>query len=246
VPETLVLLHGFSGTRRAWDGVSEHLDPERYLPLALDLPGHGEDSANTGPISFADCVERVLSHAPERFALCGYSLGGRVAMHVALAAPERVTKLIVISANPGIEDPRERAERRAADRLLADEMEAIPFEEFIERWRTQPLFAADPPAVGEMARADQRRNRPESLAAVLRGLGAGEMEPLWEELAGLPMPLTYLAGERDEKFVAIGRRVVALQPAARMFVLACGHGPLYEQPAAVALVLEGLDPEAGG
>src|SRR6202044_3280629 len=117
-----------------------------------------------------------LSEAPERFVLCGYSMGGRVALHVALAAPERVSRLIVIAANPGIEDEDERAARRADDERLATELEEIPFEDFIERWRTQPLFAADPPEVGALARADQRRNDPNALAAVMRGLGTGVMD----------------------------------------------------------------------
>lgn len=244
MPETVVLLHGFSGTHHAWAGVAARLDPERYLPLALDLPGHGADAADAGPITFAGCVERVLAAAPERFILAGYSLGGRVAMHVALAAPERVSRLVLISANPGIEDPLERSERRAADRQLADELETIPFEEFIERWRTQPLFADDPAFVGELARADQRRNRPEALAAVLRGLGAGEMEPLWEPLASLELPLSIVAGQRDSKFLAIGRRLAELVPGARLLVLPCGHGPLYEHPGELALLLEGNDPQA--
>lgn len=244
--ETVVLLHGFSGTRRAWDGVIERLDGERYLPLALDLPGHGEDSANPGPISFEDCVQRVLSGAPERFALCGYSLGGRVAMHVALAAPERITRLIAISANPGIEDPHERGQRRAADRRLADELEQIPFEEFIERWRTQPVFADQPPEVGELARADQRRNHPAALAAALRGLGAGQMEHLWERLEGLPVPLTFVAGERDTKYLVIGRRLASKVPGAELVVLPGGHGLPLENPAGIARVLEGLDPQARG
>ena len=82
-PEAVVLLHGFSGTRRAWDGVVACLSPERCRPLALDLPGHGEYAdAHARPISFAGCVAHVLARAPERFVLCGYSLGGRVALHV--------------------------------------------------------------------------------------------------------------------------------------------------------------------
>jgi 2-succinyl-6-hydroxy-2,4-cyclohexadiene-1-carboxylate synthase len=245
VPETVLLLHGFSGTRRAWDGVSAQLEPERYLPLAIDLPGHGGDASNAGPISFEESVQRVLRAAPARFALCGYSLGGRVAMHVALAAPERVTRLVLVSANPGIEDPAERAARRRADRELADELEVIPFEEFIERWRTQALFAEDPPTVGELARADQRRNRPEALAAALRGLGVGEMEPLWQPLARLGMPLSFVAGDRDAKFLAIGRRLADSVPGARLVVLPGGHGLPLEDPAGIARVLEGLDPEAG-
>jgi 2-succinyl-6-hydroxy-2,4-cyclohexadiene-1-carboxylate synthase len=240
VPESVVLLHGFSGTSRAWDGVVERLDRERYLPLAVDLPGHGDAADAPLPITFAGCVAHVLERAPDRFALCGYSLGGRVALHVALAAPTRVSRLVLVSSSAGIEDPAERAQRRAADRRLADELEAGAFEEFIERWRSQPVFAGEPLEAGRLAREDQRRNRPEALAAVLRGIGTGEMEPLWDRLHELAMPVTVLAGERDRRFVAIARRLAALPPAAELIELPGGHGLLFENPRAVAATLNQL------
>jgi 2-succinyl-6-hydroxy-2,4-cyclohexadiene-1-carboxylate synthase len=239
-PQNLVLLHGFSGTRHAWDGVIAALDRERYRPpLALDLPGHGDAADAHRPITFAGCVAHVLAHSPPRFVLCGYSLGGRVALHVALAAPERVTRLVLVSSSPGIEDADERAARRDADRALARELEDEPFERFIERWRTQPLFAGEPADVGALARADQRRNRPEALAAALRGIGTGEMEPLWSRLGELGMPVTVLAGERDPKFLAIGRRMLASLPAGELLTLPGGHGLPLECPRELAEALGG-------
>jgi 2-succinyl-6-hydroxy-2,4-cyclohexadiene-1-carboxylate synthase len=239
VTERVVLLHGFGGTRRAWDGVSERLDRERYLPLALDLPGHGEAAAEPGALTFAGCVRSVLERSPPSFTLGGYSLGGRVALHVALAAPERVERLVLVACSPGIEDASERAARRAADGALAEELEQGTYEEFIERWRTQPLFAEDPPEVAELARADQRRNRPERLAAVLRRLGTGEMQPLWDRLGEIEIPCTVVVGERDAKFQALGERIVALLPRAELRVVAGGHALPLENPAAVARALEG-------
>jgi 2-succinyl-6-hydroxy-2,4-cyclohexadiene-1-carboxylate synthase len=238
VPESVILLHGFGGTGRAWDGVIERLDRERYLPLALDLPGHASAADSERPITFPGCVEHVLARAPERFALCGYSLGGRVALNVALATPERVTQLVLVSCSPGIEDPAERAERRRSDHRLADELERVPFEEFIERWRTQPLFADDPPYVGELARADQRRNRPEALAAAMRGIGTGEMEPLWGRLHELTMPVTVVVGDRDAKFRALGRRMAGLLPDAEMAIVPGGHSLALENPTAIARALD--------
>lgn len=235
--DSVVLLHGFSGTRRAWDGVVELLDRERYRPLALDLPGHGDASGARQPITFADCVQAVLLAAPEHCTLCGYSLGGRVALHVALAAPERVSRLVLVSCSAGIEDPYERAVRREADGQLAQDLEGESFEQFIERWRTQPLFASEPAAVGELARADQRRNRPEALAAVLRGLGAGAMEPLWGRLSELRMPVTVIVGARDAKYLSIGQRMVDRLPDARLLIVAGGHGLPLESPAAIAQAL---------
>jgi 2-succinyl-6-hydroxy-2,4-cyclohexadiene-1-carboxylate synthase len=237
VSEALVLLHGFAGTRRAWDGVVEGLDPQRYRPLALDLPGHGEHADARRPISFAGCVEHVLARAPERFALCGYSLGGRVALHVALAAPERVARLVLVSTTAGIEDPNERAQRSAADHRLADELAGGSLEDFVARWCAQPMFAADPPAVDELAREDYRRNRPDAIAAVLRGIGTGEMVPLWDRLHELTMPATILVGDRDTKFLALGRRLAELLPRAVMTTAPSGHRLPLEDPAAVVRAL---------
>jgi 2-succinyl-6-hydroxy-2,4-cyclohexadiene-1-carboxylate synthase len=186
------------------------------------------------PITFEACVRHVLAHAPERFALCGYSLGGRVALHVALSAPERVSRLVLVSSSAGIEDDAERAERRRADRQLADALESAPFEDFIERWRTQPLFADDPPEVGRLAREDQRRNAPPALAAVLRGIGTGEMEPLWVRLSDLTMPVDVVVGKRDRKFRELGERMVRLLPDAELTVIAGGHNLPLESPMALA------------
>jgi 2-succinyl-6-hydroxy-2,4-cyclohexadiene-1-carboxylate synthase len=239
VPESVVLLHGFSGTHRAWDGVVARLDPERYLPLALDLPGHGAAADAERPITFPGCVAHVLAAGPERFVLCGYSQGGRIALHVALAAPERVSRIVLVSTSAGIEDPGERSRRRLSDERLAEELESAPFEGFIERWRAQPLFAGEPPDVGRLAREDQRRNRPDALAAALRGIGTGEMEPLWDRLAELGMPVTVLVGARDEKFQASGKRMTELLPDAQLVVAPGGHGLPLENPAAVAVALDG-------
>jgi 2-succinyl-6-hydroxy-2,4-cyclohexadiene-1-carboxylate synthase len=236
-PEAMVLLHGFAGTRHTWDSVVAQLDRKRYRPLALDLPGHGQASSHPRPITFDACAERVLDVAPERFALCGYSMGGRIALHVALAAPERVTRLVLVSSSPGIDDARERAERRRSDERLARELEREPFEAFIERWRTQPLFAEEPPRVGTLAREEHRRNDPDALAAALRGLGAGAMQPVWDRLAELSMPVTVLVGDRDVKYRSLAERMLQSIPRAQLLVLAGGHSLALESSAAVAQAL---------
>src|SRR5919198_1359733 len=223
--ETVVLLHGFAGTRHAWDLVADRLDPERYRALALDLRGHG-DARDRRPITFAACVADVAAAAPERFALCGYSMGGRIALHVALQHPDRVSRLVLVASTAGVDDPVMRAERRAADEKLALEVERGTIEDFADRWSRQPLFAGTPPEAAAFWRADLLRNHPAALAAVLRGVGAGAMAPLWDrlpELAGLSA--TVIVGERDGRYVAIGRRFAAALPAGRLLVVpGAGHG----------------------
>jgi 2-succinyl-6-hydroxy-2,4-cyclohexadiene-1-carboxylate synthase len=236
--ETVVLLHGFAGTRHAWDLVADRLDPERYRPLALDLRGHG-DARDARPIGFAECVADVAAQAPDRFVLCGYSLGGRVALHVALAHPERVSRLVLVAGTAGIEDPALRAERRAADQKLADETERGTIEEFADRWSRQPLFAGTPPLAAKIWRADLLRNDPKALAVVLRGLGAGAMEPLWDRLPELDgMPVTIIVGERDGRYAATGRRIAETLPGTRLLLVpGAGHGLPREAPQAVAAAI---------
>src|SRR5439155_22956654 len=122
MPEPLVLLHGFTQTGRGWDEVVRHLAVDRHRPLAPDLRGHGAAAARR-PIDFDACVADVAPLGGARFALAGYSMGGRLALHVALAHPERVSRLVLVSATAGIEDPDERARRRAADDPFAAWME---------------------------------------------------------------------------------------------------------------------------
>lgn len=233
-PEGLVLLHGFAGTRRAWDRVVGHLPAERYRPLALDLPGHGDRADAPRPITFDGCVASVLERSPERFALAGYSMGGRIALHVALAAPGRVTRLVLVGATAGIDDERQRARRRASDSDLARDLEEAPFERFIERWAAQALFADDPPEVDALARAEQLRNRPAALAAALRGIGTGQMQPLWSRLAELAMPVSVLVGERDLRMREPAERIVRTVPSGELRVLPGGHRLLFENASAVA------------
>ena len=240
MPESVVLLHGFGGTSRTWDGIAARMSPQRYRPVAIDLPGHGEAAAASRPITFDACTEHVLARSPERFTLCGYSLGGRVALHVALAARERVRRLLLLSTSGGIEDGVERAKRRASDRRLVAELERLPLEQFIARWNRQPLFADDPPAVNALAGEQMRRNRADALAAVLRGIGSGEMQPLWDRLGELAMPATVIVGERDHRYQALARRMVGLLPHAELAVIAGGHRLPLENPGGVVGALEGL------
>ena len=185
VPTTVVLLHGFAGTRRAWDPVVELLDRERYTPLAPDLRGHG-DARDARPVSFEACVADLLAAAPERFVLCGYSMGGRIAQHVALAAPDRVERLVLVATTAGIADDDERAARRADDERLA-----VFADERDQRAVRRPLDGAAA-LRGHAARRPRAsgartslRNDPRALAAVLRGMGTGAMAPLWERLRTL-------------------------------------------------------------
>lgn len=235
--ERLVLLHGFTQTGRAWDGVVEALGSQRYTALAPDLRGHG-DAARARPITFDAITHDVLATGGERFALAGYSMGGRIALHVALAAPHRVTRLGLVATTAGIADADERAARRAADEALAARIEQQSIEDVAADWGAQPLFATQSAEVRVRAHADRLRNDPGDLATSLRGVGTGVMTPLWDRLAELTMPVDVIVGEHDAKFSALGERLAHALPHAHLTVVpGAGHALPVEAPDAVAEAL---------
>src|SRR3954452_17294100 len=235
MPPALVLLHGFTQTRQSWRRTVQALRG-RYRALVPDLPGHGQAAERTP--SFDACTAYVRALAPERFTLGGYSMGGRVALHAALQLGPQIDRLILVGASPGLADQHEREERRRADDELAERIERIGLEAFAEEWGAQSLFAGQPPLVAAAAHADRLRNSAHGLAAALRGLGTGVMEPMWDRLPQLSVPTTLVVGERDAKFNAIAERMLERLPDARLVIVpGAGHAAHLENPEAVAAVV---------
>ena len=233
MPTPVVLLHGFAATARHWDRVLAALPPERFTPLALDLAG-------ADPLTPDGVCALVAGSCDERFVLVGYSMGGRLALHTALAIPERVSRLVLLSASAGIADAGERAARRAADEALAAAIEQDTIEEFVERWRRVTLFASDPDWVRDEVAADERRCSPAVLAATLRNLGAGSMAPVWDRLGELHMPVALLAGANDGAYLDAARRLAAaIERATLSVVPAAGHRLALQAPEAVAAAIAG-------
>jgi 2-succinyl-6-hydroxy-2,4-cyclohexadiene-1-carboxylate synthase len=240
MPPTVVLLHGFTHTGASWDPVVAALG-ERYRALAPDIRGHAA-AGEREPVTVEAVVADVAALAPPRFKLAGYSMGGRLALHVALALSERVERLVLIGASPGVADSNEREARRRADDALAAEIERSSIEQFALRWASMPMLADQPPAVAAAAHADRLRNTPAGLARALRGLGTGVLPPAWDRLGELAMPVTLVAGERDERFRGVAAEMApAIADVNVVVVPDAGHAVHLEAPAAVARAIQDAD-----
>ena len=234
----IVLLHGFTHTGASWAPVTAAL-PERYRAYAPDLRGHGS-AAGARPVTLEAVIGDISAASPEAFTLAGYSMGGRIALHAALALTGRVTGLVLLGASPGIEDPDERAARAAADERLAAEIASSTAEQFARRWARTPVLAGQPPEVAAAAHADRLRSPPDGLAEALRGLGTGALPPVWDRLGELRIPVALVVGENDRKFVEIARRMAAIMSDASVHLVpGCGHAVHLEAPALVAGIIAG-------
>jgi len=236
---TIALAHGFTQNARCWGSFGSTLANEMGPVLAVDLPGHGRSGHDEADLSnAAHLTAEAIVGAGGATTWVGYSMGGRVLLHAALAAPAAIDRLVLIGATPGIVDPAERSDRRAADAKLADRLTSGGLDSFLDFWLDLPLFAG----LSDEASARRQRltNRPEGLAASLRNCGTGTQEPLWDRLAELAMPVLVMAGERDQKFRAIGSEMAEAIGANAQFTIieGAGHACHLEDPeATVAAIL---------
>ena len=241
----VLFLHGFMGSSADWREVMTALE-DRAFCIAVDLPGHGA-SLELTPEAYTieGAAQAVIGTLDElevgRPVMVGYSMGGRLALYLALRYPGRCAGLFLESASPGLESAEERAVRRAADEERAKRLESGDLEKFLEDWHRQPLFAS-------MARNEdllrrtveaRRRNDPGELARSLRRMGTGSQPSLWGELERLEIPALVVAGGLDEKYAGISSRVASLNPQLESVVVPeAGHTVHAETPAVYISLLK--------
>jgi len=227
VSAQVVFVPGFMQRGGAWEAVAREVG-ESYLTLCLDFRTW----------TFEDRVNELLDAAEPGSAVVGYSLGGRIALEAARREPRRFAAVALVGATPGIEDADERRERAEADDRLAAWMEEATIDQVVARWERQPIFATQPAELVEAQRPGRLSHDPVELATLLRSASPGRIPHHWERL---PVPLLAVAGERDERYAVIAKRIGRAR-----LVPGAGHAAHLEQPAAVAALLrEFLDEHLG-
>jgi 2-succinyl-6-hydroxy-2,4-cyclohexadiene-1-carboxylate synthase len=224
MPE-VVFLPGFMQHADAWSPVAAAVG-ERYPSKIVDF----------STWTFDGRLEEIERSTPAGGVLVGYSMGGRLALHAALRAPERYGGLALVGVSPGIEDPAEGAARVQADEELAAWIESHSIEEVVARWEHNLVFESQPPALVAAQRPGRLAHSPADLAMLLRSAGQGAMVPVWERLDELRMPVLALAGENDSKYREAAQRMRASAEArieARL-IPGAGHAAHLEQPTVVA------------
>jgi 2-succinyl-6-hydroxy-2,4-cyclohexadiene-1-carboxylate synthase len=234
---TVLFVPGFMQRGEAWEPVAARLAGASYTTVCVDF----------GSWTLDERVEELLAATPPGATLVGYSMGGRLALQAALREPARVRALVLVGVSAGIEDPRERADRRRSDLSLADWIEGRSIEDVVARWEANPVFATQTPELRERQRPGRLSHEPAELARLLRSAGQGAGPVLWDRLGALRCPVLLVAGERDRRYATAAARMGELIPEARVrLVPGAGHAPQLEAPAAfTALLREFLDEHLG-
>jgi 2-succinyl-6-hydroxy-2,4-cyclohexadiene-1-carboxylate synthase len=240
----VTLLHGFTQSGQSWREVISMMPAGRRW-VVPDLRGHGATRVRPGaPYTMEACTEDLVrlwdSLGIARSHLVGYSMGGRLALHVAATRPERILSLLTIGAHAGL-DEEAREGRRRGDEALAQRIETDGLEAFVNYWSSLPMFESlerRGPSFVAQVRAARMENHVAGLAESLRGMGAGAMRPVWNELGRVKVPCTFVAGQLDHGYAASARRLAESVPDGRVVIVQrAGHTVHQERPEAFSRLL---------
>lgn len=239
----LLFLHGFMGSSRDWAETLEQL-PE-YRCIVVDLPAHGLSAGCSADLYSMPRTTLALLAVLDELGLgycvpVGYSMGGRLALNLALAHPDRCRALVVESGSPGLASDRERKSRREWDETKACELERQGLDGFLEAWYRQPLFHSIRRNQARFASLIERRrqNNIAGLALSLRLMGTGSQDPLWNQVPGIRVPWLAVVGELDAHYRKIMQDMVSVSRKGRLATISdAGHNTHFENPTAFSRTL---------
>jgi 2-succinyl-6-hydroxy-2,4-cyclohexadiene-1-carboxylate synthase len=243
---TLVFLHGFLGRGTDWLPIATPLSAHFHCVL-LDLPGHGKTRVaphHTLASLAADLAHTLRAIGTTPHACIGYSMGGRLALQLALDFPSRIPNLILESASPGLESEDDRAQRRRHDDRLAQRLDCIGadrarFRRFLRDWYAQPLFATLSEDQRTQLIEHRLFNSTRQLAVALRAFSTGAQQNLWPRLPTLQHRTLLFTGARDEKFTTIAHTMHLHAPHLQHQVIPdSGHNVHFENPAGYTKALQ--------
>ncbi|WOT06920.1 2-succinyl-6-hydroxy-2,4-cyclohexadiene-1-carboxylate synthase [Shewanella sp. DAU334] len=244
----IVLLHGFLGSKEDWSRVTEVL-AEHYYCICIDLPGHGSSHQHTLTTpGFSDCValiqQTLSSLTVQQYHLVGYSLGGRIALHLARQSPEQVQSLILESCHPGLTSYADKAARKANDAQWAAKLASLTILDFLAQWYQQPVFADLSPQKRQVMIKLRSSNNAIALGNCYQSTSLAEQADLWDTPAIIKAPCYFIAGDDDQKFTALATRWQQQSTIKLHVAEGCGHNVHSAAPALFSqLVLQLIQPQ---
>ena len=212
----VVLSNSLGTTQELWER-QRPARVEHFRVLTYDHPGHGSSRLCESPCTVESLGRELLRLLDElgldRVSHVGVSLGGMVGMAVALAAPERVERLVLACTSAYVGPPEGWAERAASVR--AEGMEAIA-DTVVGRWFTPEFARAEPETVARF-RSLLVATPPEGYARCCEAVGAWDAR---ERISGMTAPALVIAGAEDRATPVAHAEVLASRiPDARLVVL---------------------------
>ncbi len=238
----LLMLHGWGMHGGVWKGVCEKLAQHFCLHL-VDLPGMGQ-SAPCAPYTLSHLATLLAEQLPVSAAVCGWSLGGQLAMQLALDYPERLSGLILVGSTPcfvNSQDWQHGMDGKVFSAFAAQV--AVDYHSGMDRFLSLQAFG------GEASRQQMRELRAQFAArpapdqqVLQQALSILLQTDLRDRVRQLSLPLAIIHGDRDTLAPVAAARWMAEQlPEARLTVIpGASHAPFLSHPAAFVEAMTGF------
>lgn len=234
----IVFAHCLGGSRAVWAPLITRLQ-DRYRCIAYDLRGQGDSETTPGPYSMAqlasDGLELLDALDVESCVFAGVSMGGMVAQHLALLAPQRLSALILADTAAGFDAAGRAGWDERITQLQRDGIAPL-VDTMMGRWFTETFRRTQPQAVAEIAAILARTE----LDGYLASCAAVRNHDLLARLKDITQPTLVVCGENDPSTpLPLSQALVAGIPGARLEVLpGLNHLPNFEAPAVFSGVVE--------
>lgn len=213
----MTALHGFLGAPSDWSALLPDAECPDWPAIFADLPNLGE---------LAD----RLNDSTRGVNLVGYSMGGRIALHMLVREPSRWKRAVIVSASPGMGDPTERAKRLGSDHRWAERFRTEAWPELLADWNRQSVFVDDRSA--PLERAEHLYDRAILAHALVAGSVAAQ-DDLTSALPDVSIPVLWVAGARDDKYALLARACAQTNPMFKLAVIPdAGHRVPWANPRA--------------
>ena len=220
----ILFIHGFTGSSQSWKTIRNEID----IPsISIDIPGHNKSTFNNfkNLYYFKDFANELYMALNEinvkELHICGYSLGGRLAISFAAKYPSMIKSLLLESTSLGIEDRDIREERYQKDLNISTSI-SENLNEFVKNWESNKLF--------EM---QETRNKPEydnqreirtshnkdQLSNSLKTFSVGNMPYMLRQYQKFNFPISIINGKDDINYIKEGRIMLKLNNNSKQYII---------------------------
>lgn len=234
---TVFAVHGFLGQSSDWNHLKNQL-PQNFNFITPNLFGDAQfDLSNfevltsqiykltsqiTSPISLNMNSKMNLPICGQKIFI-GYSLGGRIGLHLLEKHPELFDQYIFVSTHPGLESADQKNQRLLSDSDWIQKIKKLSWQNFLSEWNTQPVFAESK----EPERSEFEFNK-EQLICALTGLSLGNQKNMYDIIRANQKKIKWIVGAKDLKFLDLAeamKQKKILEDYSKIF---CGHRILFE------------------
>ena len=220
----ILFLHGFTGSSKSWKETRNNLN---YPSIAIDIPGHGKSTFNNLEDEYTYkelrseiylCLRKLNVN---KIHLCGYSMGGRLAISFAQKYPNLVNSMILESSSFGISNYQEKNKRFEEDMQLSNSI-LSSLDDFNDNWEENELFK------NQMTRnisgyneqkIIRRSHNTIQLSKSLLSFSKGIMPAFEEAFALFDFPVYLINGHDDTKYIKLNRDMMKVHKKAKQYII---------------------------